>query len=111
MREHATAFHRDAGMSPHPQALADGHIGAGPHVVEIASRDPSLDVDVVRPGLMNPGRVGLQGDIDIPNRRQLFEIDGAGLGNVFGFGAGGSDTDRQQVTNETRLVGCQRRVV
>src|ERR1700687_2411155 len=111
MCKNAAAFHRYAGMSSHPQALANLDIGACAHLVEIAGRDARFDVDVVGPAVVNARRVRLQRDVDVPYRRQFLEIDDAGLRNVLGFRARRRDADRQQVAHNTGLVGGERRLV
>ena len=103
MRKHPAAFHGNAGMPPHLQALAHLHIRAGAHFIEIAGRDAGFDVDVIGPALVNARRICFEGDIDIPDRRQFLEIDDAGLGYVFRFRAGRRDADGQQVPDESPL--------
>ena len=108
MREHAAAFERHAGVPLHAQAFVNGHRRAGADGLQVAGLDPRLRKDVVGPVVMDGSRAGGERDVDIPDRRQFLEVDGAGLRDVFRLGARGCDADADEIADEADFVGSKR---
>ena len=75
---------------------------------QVAGLDPRLRKDVVGPVVMDGSRAGGERDVDIPDRRQFLEVDGAGLRDVFRLGARGCDADADEIADEADFVGSKR---
>jgi hypothetical protein len=104
----SAAFERHAGVPLHAQAFVNGHRRARADGLQVAGLDPRLRKDVVGPVVMDGSRAGGERDVDIPDRRQFLEVDGAGLRDVFRLGARGCDADADEIADEADFVGSKR---